>query len=283
MKKLLITGCSGQLGRALNRVYEGEQVQIINTDVPELDITNLDAVMRFVREQKPDVIMNCAAMTAVDLCESQYEKAFQINAVGPRNLSIAARETGAKLFQVSTDYVFSGNADHPYVETDRPDPQSVYGSTKLAGEQFVRDFADRYFIIRTAWLYGEGKNFVKTMLRLSETHDKVRVVKDQMGTPTSADELAKAIAYLLPTDNYGIFHGTCEGSCSWADFTEEIFRLAGKKTEVEAITTQEYEKDNPASAPRPAYSVLDNYMLRLTTDFEFADWHDAIAAYLKND
>ena len=159
----------------------------------------------------------------------------------------------------------------------------MYGASKLAGEVFVRDFAKDYFIIRTAWLYGEGKNFVKTMLRLSETNDKVRVVKDQFGKPTSADELAKAIVHLLPTENYGVFHGTCEGFCSWADFTEEIFRLAGKKTVVEAITTQEYEKDNPASAPRPAYSVLDNYMLRLTTNFKFADWHDAIEAYLKKE
>lgn len=277
MKKLLITGCSGQLGRALNRVYEGEQVQIINTDVPELDITNLDAVMRFVREQKPDVIMNCAAMTAVDLCESQYEKAFQINAVGPRNLSIAARETGAKLFQVSTDYVFSGNADRPYVETDRPDPQSVYGSTKLAGEQFVRDFADRYFIIRTAWLYGEGKNFAATMLRLAESNDTVRVVRDQYGTPTSALELAKMMHVLEPTENYGIFHGTCEGQCSWADFAAEIFRQAGKNTNVEYITTAEY----PTPAKRPAYSVLENQMLHLTTDFKMQQWQDALSVYLK--
>lgn len=277
MKKLLITGCSGQLGRALNRVYEGEQVQIINTDVPELDITNLDAVMRFVREQKPEVIMNCAAMTAVDLCESQYEKAFQINAVGPRNLSIAARETGAKLFQVSTDYVFSGNADHPYVETDRPDPQSVYGSTKLAGEQFVRDFADRYFIIRTAWLYGEGKNFAATMLRLAESNDTIRVVRDQYGTPTSALELAKMMHVLEPTENYGIFHGTCEGQCSWADFAAEIFRQAGKNTNVEYITTAEY----PAPAKRPAYSVLENQMLHLTTDFKMQQWQDALSVYLK--
>lgn len=277
MKKLLITGCSGQLGRALNRVYEGEQVQIINTDVPELDITNLDAVMRFVREQKPDVIMNCAAMTAVDLCESQYEKAFQINAVGPRNLSIAARETGAKLFQVSTDYVFSGNADRPYVETDRPDPQSVYGSTKLAGEQFVRDFADRYFIIRTAWLYGEGKNFAATMLRLAESNDTVRVVRDQYGTPTSALELAKMMHVLEPTENYGIFHGTCEGQCSWADFAAEIFRQAGKNTNVEYITTAEY----PTPTKRPAYSVLENQMLHLTTDFKMQQWQDALSVYLK--
>lgn len=277
MKKLLITGCNGQLGRALNKEYANEQVQIVNTDVPELDITDQDAVMRCVRELKPDVIMNCGAMTAVDQCESEYEKAFRINALGPRNLSIAAYETGAKFIQISTDYVFSGDAGQPYTETDATDPQSVYGSTKLAGERFVRDFADRYFIIRTAWLYGEGKNFAATMLRLSESNDSVRVVSDQIGTPTSAAQLAQMIHVLEPTENYGIFHGTCEGQCSWADFAAEIFRRAGKHTNVEYITTEEFQ----AVAKRPAYSVLDNQMLRLTTDFKMMQWQDALSVYLK--
>ena len=277
MKKLLITGCNGQLGRALNREYEGEQVQIINTDVPELDVTDQNAVMRLVREQKPDVIMNCGAMTAVDLCETEYDKAFRINALGARNLSIAAQETGAKIFQISTDYVFSGDAHTPYVETDLPDPQSVYGSTKLAGERFVQDFSNRYFIIRTAWLYGEGKNFVATMLRLAQSNDCVRVVAAQAGTPTSAAELAKMMNLLEPTDNYGVFHGTCEGECSWAEFAEEIFKQAGKATAVEKITTEAFG----AAAKRPAYSVLDNQMLRLTTDFKMRQWQDALSVYLK--
>ena len=277
MKKLLITGCNGQLGRALNREYEGEQVQIINTDVPELDVTDQNAVMRLVREQKPDVIMNCGAMTAVDLCETEYDKAFRINALGARNLSIAAQETGAKIFQISTDYVFSGDAHTPYVETDLPDPQSVYGSTKLAGERFVQDFSNRYFIIRTAWLYGEGKNFVATMLRLAQSNDCVRVVADQAGTPTSAAELAKMMHVLEPTDNYGVFHGTCEGECNWAEFAEEIFKQAGKATAVEKITTEAFG----AAAKRPAYSVLDNQMLRLTTDFKMRQWQDALSVYLK--
>ena len=276
MKKILITGCSGQLGRALNREYEGEQVQIVNTDVPQLDITDLDAVLRLARELQPDVIMNCGAMTAVDLCESEYEKAFCINAIGPRNLAVASRETGAKLFQISTDYVFSGDTDTPYTETDRPDPQNVYGSTKLAGEQFVKDFAGRYFIIRTAWLYGEGKNFVGTMLRLAETNETVSVVGDQVGSPTSAEQLAKMIHRLEPTENYGVFHGTCEGQCSWAEFAAEIFRQAGKLTKVETITTQEFG----AAAKRPAYSVLDNQMLRLTTDMQMQQWQDALRVYL---
>ncbi len=282
MKKIIVTGCNGQLGCAINRQYEGStDVELVNTDVAQLDITDVDEVLKMVREVKPYAIINCAAHTNVNACETDVDNAYRINAIGPRNLAVAAAETGAKLVQVSTDYVFSGKADRPYLEFDRTDPQGVYGASKLAGENFVRDLGKNYFIIRTAWLYGEGKNFVRTMLRLSETMDTVRVVRDQIGSPTSADELARAIVYLLPTDNYGIFHGTCEGFCSWAEFTEEIFRLAGKKTKVKAISTQEYEKDNPSSAPRPAYSVLENYMLKLTTDFRFADWHDAIAEYMK--
>ena len=276
-KRVMITGANGQLGRAVNLQYaDSGEYELINTDVGELDITNIDKVMTFVREGKPYAIINCAAYTAVDACEKEEDLAFRINAIGPRNLSIAATETGAKMMHVSTDYVFDGNGTRPYRETDPTGPQGAYGRTKLAGEDFVREFSDRHFIVRTAWLYGDGKNFVKTMLRLSETNDKVRVVMDQVGSPTSADELAKAIAYLLPTENYGLFHGTCEGDCSWAQFTEEIFRLAGKNTIVEAITSEEYA----AAAKRPAYSILENYMLKMTTDFMFADWHDAIAAYI---
>ncbi len=277
MKKIIITGCNGQLGHAMNDLYaKSTEYECVNTDVGELDITDVDAVMAFARQIRPYAIVNCAAYTDVNRCESERDLAFRINAIGPRNLAIAASETGAKLVQISTDYVFPGNEEKELTEFDPVGPVSAYGSGKLAGEQFVRDFADRYFIIRTAWLYGEGKNFVRTMLRLSETNDSVRVVKDQIGNPTSAAQLAAAIAYLLPTDNYGLFHGTCEGACSWAEFTEEIFRLAGKKTRVERITTDEY----PTPAKRPAYSMLDNYMLRMTTDFRFAHWKDAIAAYL---
>lgn len=278
MKKIIVTGCNGQLGRAVNEYYKNAaDISFVNTDVAELDITDIDAVMKLAREVNPYAIINCAAHTAVDACESQYEKAFAINAIGARNLAIASRETGAKLVHISTDYVFDGKGTRPYVETDPTNPMGAYGSTKLAGEELVKAFADRWFILRTAWLYGDGKNFAKTMLRLSETHDEVRVVGDQFGSPTSTVELTKAIDALLFTENYGLFHATCEGSCCWADFAKEVFRLAGKDTHVEAITTEEYG----APAPRPAYSVLDNRMFRLTTDFSFADWHDAIAAYMK--
>lgn len=278
-KKIIVTGSNGQLGRAVNRQYAGStEYELINTDVDELDITNIDKVMELVRSIRPYAIINCAAYTAVEACETQEDLAFRINAIGPRNLSIAADETGAKLMHVSTDYVFDGNGTRPYRETDPVGPQGAYGRTKLAGEEFVKEFSSRHYIVRTAWLYGDGKNFVRTMLRLSETNDKVRVVRDQAGSPTSAAELAKAIAYLLPTENYGLFHGTCEGDCNWAQFAEEIFRLAGRKTTVEAITSEEYG----AAVKRPAYSVLENYMLKMTGGYMFADWHDAIAEYLGN-
>lgn len=282
MKKIIVTGCNGQLGIAVNKLYAGSsEYELINTDVAELDITNVDAVLSLARDVKPAAIINCAAYTAVDAAETHIDLNYKINALGPRNLAIAATETGAKLIHISTDYVFPGTDAAPRTEFDPVGPKSVYGRTKLAGEQFVKDFADKYFIIRTAWLYGEGKNFVRTMLRLAESHDNLTVVNDQFGSPTSAAELAKAVAYLLPTENYGLFHGTCEGDTNWAAFAKEIMEMAGKKTTVTPVTTEEYAKINPQTAPRPRYSILDNYMLRLTTDHVFADWHDALADYMK--
>ncbi|HIT88986.1 MAG TPA: dTDP-4-dehydrorhamnose reductase [Candidatus Merdenecus merdavium] len=277
--KILVTGCHGQLGRAINKEYAGNtNVELVNTDVAELDITSIDKVMNMIKEVKPSAIINCAAHTGVDACETDLDNAYKINAIGPRNLAIAAREVGAKLVQVSTDYVFAGDGDKPYTEFDRPNPQGAYGKTKYEGERFVEQFGKDYFTIRTAWLYGDGNNFAKTMLRLSETKDTVRVVGDQFGTPTTASELAKMIVHLLPTDNYGLFHGTCEGMCSWADFAKEVFTLAGKDTKVEAITTAEY----PTPAVRPAYSVLDNYMLTLTSDYKLKHWKEAAKEYMAN-
>ncbi len=287
MERIIVTGCNGQLGRAINKELAGSGFELINTDVFEgegitpLDITNVDAVVELARTTKAASIINCAAYTAVDKQESDVDLSYKINAIGPRNLAIAATEVGARLVHVSTDYVFDGNGTRPYIEFDKTGPVSVYGKTKLAGEEMVRQFARNYFIVRTAWLYGDGKNFVKTMLGLSETHDELNVVCDQVGTPTSTKELAKAIHFLLGTDNYGIFHGTCEGNTNWADFTEEIFRIAGKNTKVNHVTTKQYQEMNPQAAPRPAYSILENYMFKLTSDFMFADWHDAISDYLK--
>mgnify|MGYP004511031885 CR=1 FL=1 len=286
MKKILVTGCNGQLGRAIQKEYAGE-VEFVLTDVVDsdgivsLDITNIDQVMTLVRDTRPEVIINCAAHTNVDKCEEQWDLAYKINAIGPRNLSIAATEIGAKLVHISTDYVFDGHGTRPQTEFDPVGPVSAYGKTKLEGENFVKQFAQKYFILRTAWLYGDGHNFVRTMLRLSETHDEVSVVCDQKGSPTSAAELAKMIHYLEGSENYGLFHATCEGDTNWADFTEEIFRLAGKQTKVNHVTSKQYKEMNPASADRPAYSILDNYMLRLTSDYQMAEWHDALKEYIQ--
>ncbi len=277
--RIMVTGCNGQLGRAINvEAKLDPQITVINTDVEDLDITKLEDVIAYIEEQKPDVIVNCAAHTGVDACETQEESAYRINAIGPRNLSIGANMVNATLVHVSTDYVFSGDDGKVYTEFDQVNPQGAYGRTKLAGENFVKEFADRYFILRTAWLYGDGNNFVKTMLRLAQTNDTVRVVGDQFGTPTSAKELAKAIMQLIQTREYGTYHATCEGECNWADFAREIFRQANLSTEVVSITTEEYN----APAKRPAYSVLDNYMFRLCTDIRFAKWEDALVEYMKS-
>ena len=287
MKRILITGCNGQLGRAIQKEY-GNSVEFIRTDmldaegIIKLDISDLDAVRELVNDSRPDVIINCAAFTNVDGCEVKEDVAYQANAIGPKNLAIAAKEVGAKLVHISTDYVFDGNGTRPYVETDEPNPVSAYGRTKLAGEKFVQENADKYFILRTAWLYGDGKNFVKTMLSLSETHDEISVVCDQLGSPTSAVELSKMIHFLEPTENYGLYHATCEGDTNWADFTEEIFAKAGKNTKVNHVTSEEYAAMNPASANRPHYSILENAALKkVTNEFSMADWHDALDVYLK--
>lgn len=287
MKKILVTGCNGQLGRAIRKEYAASDVEFINTDVVEgegvvsLDITDVDAVLKLVRAEKPDVIINCAAHTNVDKCEEQWDLAYKINAIGPRNLSIAATEVDAKMIHVSTDYVFEGNGTRPYTEFDAPNPVSAYGKTKLEGENFVKEFAKKHFILRTAWLYGDGKNFVKTMLALAENHDELNVVCDQVGTPTSAVELAKMIRYLEGTENYGTFHATCEGDTNWADFAEAIFKRAGKNVKVNHVTSKQYKEMNPASANRPAYSILEDYMIKLTSDFVMADWQDALDVYMK--
>ena len=287
-KKIIVTGANGQLGRAIRNLYaNNSEYEIIATDVVEgdgiksLDITDVDACVEMAKAEKAYAILNCAAYTNVDGCEVETDLAYKINAIGPRNLSIAATESGAKMFHISTDYVFPGNQDKALTEFDAVGPISAYGRTKLAGENFVKEFSDKHFIVRTAWLYGDGKNFVKTMLRLAESNKEVNVVNDQFGSPTSALELAKAIQYLLPTENYGLFHGTCEGSCAWSDFAKEIYRLAGVDTVVNPITSEKYKELFPNSADRPHYSILENYMLKLTGDYMFADWHDAIAEYLK--
>lgn len=267
------------MGRALNDFYGGnEAVRLVNTDVEDLNITDKQEVMEKIREIVPDIIINCAAHTQVDACETDEERAYQINAAGPYHLSLAANEVDAVLVHISSDYVFDGKKEGAYVEGDPYNPQSVYGKTKLEGEELVRNTAHRHFIVRTEWLYGEGRNFVNTMLKLSETNDSVRVVNDQYGAPTSAEEVVKVIDLLCHSEKYGTYHATCEGVCSWAEFTKKIFELCGKATEVIPVSTEEYG----AAAKRPANSVLDNKRLRENFGYQMADWEDALKKYLKD-
>lgn len=279
MKTYLITGCNGQLGRALNELLEGnKEIRIKNTDVDTLDICSLEAVRRMVADVKPDVIINCAAHTAVDRCESDRDNAYNINANGPKNLAIAAREHGASVVQVSTDYVFDGDSRKPYYEEDATNPQSVYGTTKLAGEQEVAKATEKYYIVRTAWLYGEGKNFVRTMLNLAKTNNRITVVNDQFGSPTTALELAKAILYILENGEYGIYHATCEGVTNWYEFACRIFKEAGVEVSVVPVSSEEYK----AEAKRPKYSVLENAHLK-KINYTMKNWEDALVEYLEKE
>ncbi len=275
--KILLTGANGQLGREIQKQYKGKDVELILTDVAELDITDVNAVNKFVNEKKPEVIINCAAHTQVDKCEEQVDLAYKINAIGPKNLATAANSIGAEIVQVSTDYVFSGEDSSPLTEFEATNPQSVYGKTKLGGENFVKVLNPKHYIVRTAWLYGDGNNFAKTMINLSKKLDEIRVVNDQIGTPTSTVDLARVIIKLIEEKNYGIFHCTCKGVCSWYDFAREIFTIKGITTKLTPCTTEEYG----SATKRPKYSVLRNYMLELTTGDITRDWKEAIAEYLK--
>lgn len=288
MKRIMITGASGQLGLALFRLLKDQsQYELLRTAhftsddgaVEALDITNEAEVRAYIDKNVPEIIINCAAFTAVDLCESQEDKAYQINALGPKNLAIAAESIHATLVHVSTDYVFDGMAFEPYEEDFQTNPISTYGRTKQAGDVFVRANCSKFFILRTAWVYGEGKNFVRTMLRLAQTNNKVRVVADQYGTPTSAAELARAIIFLMETDSYGIYHTTCEGSTTWYEFAQTIFRAAGMDITVEPISTSEY----PTPAKRPMYSVLDNKALRERHGYYMKDWKEAFEEYIQQE
>lgn len=285
MKRILITGGQGQLGLALNQLLKDvTQYQLIITDynpdedgvIEVLDITDEAMVESMIISYNPDIIINCAAMTAVDLCETEEDRAYSINSLGPKYIAKAASRIGAKLIHISTDYVYDGQADAPYTEEAKPCPINVYGRTKLAGDNYVMKYCQKSFVLCTAWVYGEGKNFVKTMLRLADEGKRIRVVSDQFGTPTSALELARAIVFLMETDDYGKYHTTCEGSTNWHDFAIKIFELAGRNVVVEPIDTSEY----PTPAKRPRYSVLDNKKLREAHGYYMKEWKDALGEYM---
>jgi len=254
--KILITGYKGMLGLDLVDILENEnQHELVLTDIGELDITNLEEVKKMFNQEKPELIINVAAYTDVDGCETNRELAYSVNSIGPKNLAIASNENGAKLLHISTDYVFPGNNTKPYTEDDKTDPQSYYGLTKLEAEKFIKENMKNYFIVRTAWLYGiNGKNFVKTMLNLAKNNSEITVVNDQRGSPTFTVDLAHAICELIKTDKYGVYHVTNSDECTWYDFAKNIFELANMDVTVKPVNTEEY----PTPAKRPKYSVLSH-------------------------
>ena len=277
--KVLLTGCRGQLGLEIGRQLGSMTgtCEIVETDAQSLDITNQGQVFDLIEAARPDVVINCAAYTNVDACETDELNAFRVNAIGAQNLAVGACKVGASIVQVSTDYVFDGKGCVPKKEYDPIKPQSIYGKSKALGEQLVRETNPRHFIVRTAWLYGEGSNFVRTMLRLAGEMSVLSVVGDQFGSPTSTVDLAKCIIKLMDTENYGTYHATCEGFCSWYRFAEKIFRLKGLNVNIRPITSKELNRP----ARRPRYAVLDNYMLKLLDINTFRHWEEALEEYLK--
>ncbi|MFR9239378.1 MAG: dTDP-4-dehydrorhamnose reductase [Clostridium baratii] len=290
--KILITGSNGQLGNELRSIINSGKAEIgvvsekirnsevIALDVDKLDITNLSQVKEFITNKKPDVVINCAAATNVDGCETNKDFVFKVNTLGARNLAIASEMVGAKLVQVSTDYVFSGSTrETPFTEYDLTAPYSVYGKTKLQGENFVRELCSKYFIVRTAWLYGYvGHNFVYTMRKLGAERERLTVVNDQVGNPTNANDLAYHILKLIETEEYGVYHCTSKGECTWYDFARKIMELSNIDCEVVSCTSQEFKTE----AKRPEYSSLDNMMLRCTIGDEMRNWEDAIENFINN-
>lgn len=292
--RILVTGSHGQLGSELRRCFESMKAEIGSIpveykdavvdyiDYDTLDIANSKTVQMWFAKHKPyDLVINCAAATNVDGCEKDESTARAVNAQGARNLAVASQRQGAKIVHVSTDYVFSGTEAGERIESDKTGPLSAYGRTKLEGEQFVVAANPHHFIVRTAWLYGYvGGNFVKTMRRLAETHSQVSVVKDQVGNPTSANDLAYEILKLALTNNFGTYHCTNKGTCSWADFAIAIMKESKLDCEVIPVTSVEYKSMNPQSADRPAFSSLRNKHLEDTIGDEMRPWREALAMYL---
>jgi dTDP-4-dehydrorhamnose reductase len=292
--KVLVTGANGQLGTDLCKVLR--DFELIPLTHKDIEISDMNSVKQAFSKYKPAIIINTAAFVRVDDCEDEHDKAFAVNALGARNVAVVAQETGAKLVHISTDYVFGGEGEplvvsrkvngdkpRPYTEFDTPVPLSAYGRSKLAGENLARHFCLRHFVIRVSGLFGvagssgKGGNFIETMLKLAKERHELRVVNDQVFSPTYTLDLARKIAQLMTTDYYGIFHITNRGDCSWYEFTKEILRLAGLRTPVVPITSDQY----PQKARRPRYSVLDNYHLRLLGMDDMRPWPEALTDYLK--
>ena len=276
--KVLVTGVNGQLGFDVVKKLEQKGHQAHGTVRNDFDLTDDVDVLSYVQKLKPDAIIHCAAYTNVDQAETDRDNAYKVNALGTKYLAQAANEINAKMIYVSTDYVFDGSANKPY-EVDHPTkPLGVYGETKLAGEEFLRNSLEQYFIVRTAWVYGfNGNNFVKTMLRLGKERGEVGVVHDQVGSPTYTVDLASFLVELVETEKYGVYHASNSGICSWYDFAVEIYKQAGIQVKVNPLTTDQF----PRPAARPKYSVLSKKKIEEQGFTPLRPWEEALSDYLK--
>lgn len=271
-----ITGANGRIGRELVKLLNPTEYEILSTDIDEVDIVDSKKVNLFVDMNRPNIIINCAGLTDVEYCENNIDEAFRVNAIGVKNLAIAASRTNAKLIQLSTDDIFSGDSNTPYKEYDKAEPKSIYGKSKLLGEDYVKQFSMTYFILRSSWLYGEGNKYVERIINSAKNNGVVQVFKNQYGSPTSSTELAKFILKIMDSYDYGIYHATCIGECSRADFAKKVLEIAGIDVKVEEV---ENLKDFGA---RPNYSPLENFLLNITDLYEFSKWEDALKDYMKD-
>lgn len=272
-ERIWVAGAGGQVGRDFVRLLEkSEEVEMLPTDIGDVDITDAESVRLFMEMNRPEIIVNCVGMTDLKACEENKDEAFRINALGARNLSVAARSFRSRMVQISTDDVFDGAAQHPYDEFDTTVPCSIYGKSKLAGENFVRSIAPKYLIIRSSWVYGEGKNFVTDVLDKAEREEHVTVTQGY-ASPTSALEVARTMLRLLGEEAYGTYHATCQGVCSRQEFAAKILQLAGKEAKIEVVDEQQ-------EILRPRYAVLDNLMLRISRMELLPSWEQALEEYL---
>lgn len=275
--KVLVTGVKGQLGYDVADELEKRGMEVVGVDVDEMDITDEAAVRRVILGESPDAVIHCAAYTAVDAAEDNEEMCRRVNADGTRYIADACKELDIKMLYISTDYVFDGQGTRPWEPDDERKPLSVYGQTKCEGELAVQNTLDKYFIVRITWTFGvNGKNFVKTMLRLAETNNRITVVNDQYGSPTATADLAVLLSDMIETEKYGIYHATNEGICTWYEFTCEIFRQAGIDIEVVPVTSEEYN----AKAKRPANSRMSKDKLDANGFKRLPSWQDALTRYL---
>lgn len=278
--KVLVTGGNGQLGQSIQAIaIQHPTIDFLFVDKFSLDITDSKHVLEFIKANKIDWCINCAAYTNVDKAETEPEKAYQINVLGARNIAQACQEYGVKLIHISTDFVFDGFKTTPYTELDETNPINIYGKTKLKGENEIKQILDTHFIIRTSWLYSEfGHNFMKTMLRLASEKDKIAVVNDQIGSPTYAEDLAEVLIQMIlkDNDNYGVFHYSNQGQISWFEFAEGIFELANCDVFLAPILTKDY----PALAKRPQYSVLESSKMAEQFCVDIPYWKDSLIKVL---